>query len=444
MKVLMLIDDLGVGGAQTHVAVLARGLCRLGCEVFLASSGGASEHLLKGTGVSVLRLPNVAKRGVGVLNLLWAKRAVRTYIKAISPDVVHSHTRRMAFIADGVCRSLKIPHVFTAHAKFSMEFPKNFFSCYGDGVIAVSEDIKEHILQKSGVGNRPFCVIENGVELPPVCATKWEGMGNPPTCDHLFTQIMEKSPTIGGILPDFMGFSPTLSKKEVCNVQDGTLLGEKVTRTARCTVETAATHRTVVFVSRLDGDCSLGARLLCEIAPRLDKKYVGIEIIIVGGGEKFGEIGKMARKMNEKINRKLINAVGRVDDPSVFFGGATVFVGVSRAALEAMASFVPVILLGDEGYLGVLDRSVLGEARRTNLTCRGARRADADVFFADICRILDMSEEERRALGSFGRSVAEAFYSSESMASRTAEFYKEVGERGDKCKMQSAKCKIGI
>ena len=27
MKVLMLIDDLGVGGAQTHVAVLARGLC---------------------------------------------------------------------------------------------------------------------------------------------------------------------------------------------------------------------------------------------------------------------------------------------------------------------------------------------------------------------------------------------------------------------------------
>lgn len=426
----MLIDELGIGGAQTHVVVLARGLCRLGQEVFVASAGGESEHLLKGAGVSILHLPNVAKRGAGVLNLLRARRTVRTYIKDISPNVVHSHTRRMAFIADGVCRSLKIPHVFTAHAKFSMKFPRSILSRYGDGVIAVSEDIKEHLLQQSGAGRRPLRVIENGVELPPACSTNGEGVGNPPTCDHLFTQSVEKSSTRGGILPDFMGFSPTLCKKEVRDVQDCTFLGEKVTYAAHCAVETASARRTVVFVSRLDGDCSLGARLLCEIAPRLDEKYAEIKIIIVGGGEKFGETGKIARKINEKINRELIIAVGGVDDPSVFFGDAAVFVGVSRAALEAMASSVPVILLGDEGYLGVLDSSVLGEARRTNLTCRGARRADADVLFADICRILEMSEEGRRALGSFGRSVAETFYSSESMARRTAEFYIEVGERG--------------
>ncbi len=427
----MLIDDLGIGGAQTHVVVLARGLCSLGCEVFLASSGGVSEHLLKGAGVSILRLPSVAKRGGSVFDMVRARKILTRYIEQFRPDVVHSHTRRMAFLADGVCRKLKISHVFTAHAKFSMEFPKNIFSRYGDGVIAVSEDIKEHLLQKSGVGSRPLRVIENGVELPPVCATNGEGVGNPPTCDHLFTPSVGKASTRGGILPDFMGFSPTLFKKEFRNVQGCIFLEEKVTSAAHRAVETASTRRAVIFVSRLDGDCSLGARLLGEIAPRLDEKYAGIEIFIVGGGEKFGEIGKIARTTNEKINRKLIIAVGGVDDPSIFFGGASVFVGVSRAALEAMANSVPVILLGDEGYLGVLDSSVLGAARRTNLTCRGALRADADVLFADICRVLDMSENERRALGSFGRSVAERFYSAESMVRRTAKFYTEVGERVD-------------
>ena len=41
MKILMLIDSLGVGGAETHVETLAQDLATLGCEVVVASSGGA-------------------------------------------------------------------------------------------------------------------------------------------------------------------------------------------------------------------------------------------------------------------------------------------------------------------------------------------------------------------------------------------------------------------
>ena len=42
--------------------------------------------------------------------------------------------------------------------------------------------------------------------------------------------------------------------------------------------------RKIVFVSRLDADCSLGAMALCKIAPRLAEKYPDtIEGIIVRG-----------------------------------------------------------------------------------------------------------------------------------------------------------------
>ncbi|MGM9631562.1 MAG: polysaccharide pyruvyl transferase family protein [Eubacteriales bacterium] len=133
--------------------------------------------------------------------------------------------------------------------------------------------------------------------------------------------------------------------------------------------------RKIVFVSRLDGDCALGARTLCRIAPRLNEKYPDIEIIIVGGGDAHSEIFAAAREISTKINRELIKAVGKATNPAIFYENHdenTLFVGVSRAALEAMAHGVPAILLGDEGYLGLFDESKLAVARATNFTARSA------------------------------------------------------------------------
>ena len=62
--------------------------------------------------------------------------------------------------------------------------------------------------------------------------------------------------------------------------------------------------RKIVFVSRLDADCSLGAMALCEIAPRLADKYPDLEIIIVGGGTEFAQIREQSREINNKINER--------------------------------------------------------------------------------------------------------------------------------------------
>ena len=45
MKILLLIDSLGIGGAETHVFELAGGLRELGAEVCVASSGGVRSLL---------------------------------------------------------------------------------------------------------------------------------------------------------------------------------------------------------------------------------------------------------------------------------------------------------------------------------------------------------------------------------------------------------------
>ena len=68
----------------------------------------------------------------------------------------------------------------------------------------------------------------------------------------------------------------------------------------------------IVFVSRLDADCSLGANLLCEIAPKIHQFHPNTEIIIVGGGSEYPEILRKSAQINRKINRELIKVVALV------------------------------------------------------------------------------------------------------------------------------------
>ena len=51
MKVLLLYDSMGVGGAETHVAGLAKRLAERGVSVVLAAKGGGvSKRLLSERG----------------------------------------------------------------------------------------------------------------------------------------------------------------------------------------------------------------------------------------------------------------------------------------------------------------------------------------------------------------------------------------------------------
>lgn len=185
--------------------------------------------------------------------------------------------------------------------------------------------------------------------------------------------------------------------------------------------------RRIAFVSRLDSDCSLGAYLLCEIAPKLIKIYEDIEIYIVGGGEEYKKIRQKAGQINGKYNRELIFAVGYSSDPSAFFTKNTLFIGVSRSAIEAMAHSLPVILLGNEGYMGILSEDNLCTAIKTNLTCRNSKMTvSADVLLSEILRFYKMNEDEQKKLSDFSISVAQKYFSAEECAAQTADFYYEI------------------
>ena len=150
-----------------------------------------------------------------------------------------------------------------------------------------------------------------------------------------------------------------------------------------------ASPKKILFLSRLDCDCSLCAELLCKIAPQLSQRYPDITISIGGGGERLEEIKRLAQKVNFEQKRELIELTGEVYDVPSFLSGGSAFVGVSRAALEAVATGIPTVIAGNEGFLGRLTSENFDFALSSNLCARGLELPYAERLFCELCALLD-------------------------------------------------------
>ena len=142
-------------------------------------------------------------------------------------------------------------------------------------------------------------------------------------------------------------------------------------------------------MSRLDRDCSLGADLLCALAPRLSARYPDLQITLVGGGSEYQRLLQAANGVNQALGRTAVVLTGGVTDPERLYRQNAIFVGVSRAAIEASACGCAVILCGNEGYGGVLCHKALPLAVCTNFCARGEPPPTALRLLSDLCRLLD-------------------------------------------------------
>lgn len=399
MKILMILGAFDVGGAESHVESLSLALDALGHEVCVLSRGGESSERLAARGIRQRRLSARCRDPLSVLS-----DAIELYraVKEESPDVVHAHTRFEAALARTVCARFSVPLVTTAHALFSMTPIKAALSFWGDATIAVSEDIKAHLLSCAHLDPQDVSVIENGVFCP---EDEFAGAG---------------AGEIASADADARGASREISHKIAPKIS------HEISRKIAGDPTGSKRGHTLLFMSRLDGDCSLGAELLCEIAPRLRALYPDAAVIISGGGSELSRITAQAERANRAAGAAVVRTTGRVNPSASLFEGIDLFVGVSRAAMEALAAGTPTVLLGNEGFLGLLTPDLLEEARSSNLCCRGSKKADAERLLREIRRYFSLSEQEKSALSRFSAETARRFYSADEMARRAAAIYRKV------------------
>ncbi len=368
-KVLMVLMGLEIGGAETHVVELSKELRREGWDVAVVSNGGVYERELTDAGIRCHRAP-LHKRNVFLM--LRSLRLLRRIIREEKPDVVHAHARIPAFLCGLLQRSMDFPFVTSAHWVFYVNGILKRIANWGERTVAVSDDIKAYLIENYGVPAERISVTINGIDI-------------------------EK-------------FSPAVS-------------GERVLREFALSPQ----RPVISYVSRMDESRALVARQLVAIAPRLREAIPGVQLLIAGGGDVFDEIKAKADASNAAAGERYIVMTGARTDVNEIVAAGDLFVGVSRAALEAMAAEKPVIVAGNEGYIGLFDAEKLALAQENNFCCRGCEASREELLYRDVTEALcKLTAEERAALGRYGREVIRAHYSVERMARDCENAYREV------------------
>lgn len=368
MRVLMATMQLDIGGAETHIVELSKALARRGTEVFVASNGGAYESELKESGITHIKIPFHSKNPACMFR---AYKALKKLIEEYDFDIVHAHARIPAFLCSILQKQCGFRFVTTAHWVFTTRFPYNMLTRWGDRSLAVSDDIKTYLMDNYGIPGDNIRVTINGID----------------------TEKFSKSTDYSDIAKEFD-------------------LGEN--------------KRRIVYVSRMDTDRSLAAHKLISVAREIAAEIPDLEIIIVGGGNDFDKICEEAESVNREAGHRLIITTGSRTDINKFAASGEMFIGVSRAALEAMACEKPSVIAGNEGYIGIFDEDKLKVSIDTNFCCRGCRETSAEILKADILTILKAPQSERDRLGTVSRETVKRHYSVETMADDAMRMYASV------------------
>lgn len=181
-------------------------------------------------------------------------------------------------------------------------------------------------------------------------------------------------------------------------------------------------ERNIVHVSRIDKDRSLCAFLLCDVASTLLREYKDRRIVIVGDGDDFQRLKRRAEEVNRVLGYEGVALIGATSDVKALLEDACLFVGVSRAALEAMSMELPSVICGNEGYGGIYTEDKFELLDSSNLCARGLPAAQSEVLYNDIKLLLD-APARAEEIGKAARAHVVDQYSSNSMTDDAVSLY---------------------
>ena len=181
----------------------------------------------------------------------------------------------------------------------------------------------------------------------------------------------------------------------------------------------------IVHTSRIDNGRSKCAFALVSSAKTLLREFPEHKILIIGDGDCFKRLRAEAEEVNAKLGTTGILLAGKCDDVPSLLKYAEVFVGVSRAALEAMAFGIPTVIAGDEGYGGIASPQSFDRLASTNFCARGERALKRSELISDL-RLLLSSPTQRETASIYCKERVLKDYTPSAMANDALRVYRSV------------------
>lgn len=157
MKILHVLSQLQVTGAETYAVSIADRHVDEGHEVFIVS-----DTLLTPTRARYIPQP--------IGNRRYPQRFrnigfIRRLIKEHQIDVVHAHSRAASWVSYFALLGTKVPLISTVHGRQHLHASTSLFDIYGDRVIAVCSNLQSHLVSEVKIKGDKISVLPNGFDF---------------------------------------------------------------------------------------------------------------------------------------------------------------------------------------------------------------------------------------------------------------------------------------
>ena len=365
MNVLLMTTHLDIGGISSYTIWLAEALSAKGHRVMIASSGGELVTELGKKNIPHFRVDIRTKREVNPL-LFRAGSVLAELVNKKNIDLLHAQTRITQLVAHRVSRLTKIPYVSTCHGLYKKRLGRRIFPCWGDRVIAISEPVRENLVNYFKVSKDRVRLIHNG--LDPICFSK-----------------------------DYSRDEKEKIKKNYGLKEKGKIIGN-VARLVKVKGQEYILH---------------AAKQILKVRPRT-------QFLIVGGGEEKQRLVNLAKRLNVTANIYFTGPLKRVEDVlaimDIFVFPAFWQEGFGLSILEAMVSGLPIVASNVGGIYTLV---------KDNKTGFLIPPRDVSGLIDALLRLLD-DEKLAVQMGRTGRDLAIREFSLDKVASQILDVYREL------------------
>ena len=153
MRIVHILSQKQLTGAEVYALHLAEEQKKLGHDVQIISD---KIHLQ--TEVPVL---NWSVHKPNLFQKLKNIRSLRSKIKSEDIHIVHCHSRAAVRLGSSACLRSPATLISTIHGRQHFSWSKKIFDIYGSRVIAICENISEHLKNDFKMSRRKISIIRN-------------------------------------------------------------------------------------------------------------------------------------------------------------------------------------------------------------------------------------------------------------------------------------------
>ncbi|MFA5410564.1 MAG: glycosyltransferase family 4 protein [Candidatus Omnitrophota bacterium] len=164
MNIIQLTSHLDIGGISSYVLTLGKGLKKRGHNLYVATSSGELLGRLREEGVTYIPIPIKTKSELSPKVFISLVKLLKV-TKEKNIDIIHAHTRVTQVLACLLSRYSGKPFISTCHGFFKRRLSRRIFPCWGKKVIAISGQVKEHLVKDFGVEEEKIKIIHNGIDI---------------------------------------------------------------------------------------------------------------------------------------------------------------------------------------------------------------------------------------------------------------------------------------